>query len=83
MTNSAQKRSYPEGSIIFVDPEVKAAPGDSVIAMVPETLDITFKILSEDAGRMYLRPLNPQYPIIEITGRKEIFGKVIGTFIIE
>ncbi|MCH5571202.1 S24 family peptidase [Pseudomonas syringae pv. syringae] len=83
MTNPGSGRSYPAGCIIFVDPEIESFVGDRVIARVPSTNEITFKILAEDAGRHYLRPINPQYPIIDISEETHICGKVVGAFIPE
>jgi SOS-response transcriptional repressor LexA len=83
MTNPGPGRSYPTGSIIFVDPEAETKTGDRVIAQIPRTNEATFKILVEDAGRQFLRPINPQYPIIEITEETHICGKVVGSFIPE
>jgi SOS-response transcriptional repressor LexA len=80
MTNPGPGRSYPAGCIIFIDPEVEANPGDRVIARVPRTNEVTFKVLVEDAGRQYLRPINPQYPIIDITEETHICGRVVGAF---
>jgi SOS-response transcriptional repressor LexA len=83
MTNPGPGRSYPTGCIIFVDPEAETKTGDRVIARVPRTNEATFKILVEDAGRQFLRPINPQYPIIDITEETHICGKVVGSFIPE
>lgn len=83
MTNLGSGRSYPTGCIIFVDPEAETKTGDRVIARVPRTNETTFKILVADAGRQYLRPINPQYPIIDITEESHIYGKVIGAFLPE
>lgn len=83
MTNPGPGRSYPTGCIIFVDPEAETKTGDRVIARVPRTNEATFKILVEDAGRQFLRPINPQYPIIDITEETHICGKVVGCFIPE
>lgn len=83
MTNPGPGRSYPTGCIIFVDPEAEAKTGDRVIARVPRTNEATFKVLVEDAGRQFLRPINPQYPIIDITEETHICGKVVGSFIPE
>lgn len=83
MTNPGPGRSYPTGCIIFVDPEAEAKTGDRVIARVPRTNEATFKVLVEDAGRQFLKPINPQYPIIEITEETHICGKVVGSFIPE
>ncbi|MDP9533965.1 S24 family peptidase [Pseudomonas protegens] len=83
MTNPGPGRSYPTGCIIFVDPEAETKTGDRVIARLPHTNEATFKILVEDAGRQFLRPINPQYPIIEITEEIHICAKVVGSFIPE
>jgi len=83
MTNPGPGRSYPAGCIIFVDPDVEVRTGDRVIARVPRTNEVTFKVLVEDAGRQFLRPINPQYPIIDITEETHICGKVVGSFIPE
>lgn len=83
MTNPGTGRSYPTGCIIFVDPEAEAKTGDRVIARLPRTNEATFKVLVEDAGKQFLSPINPQYPIIEITEETHICGKVVGAFIPE
>ena len=83
MTNPGPGRSYPTGCIIFVDPEIQANTGDRVVARVPRTNEVTFKVLDSDAGRVYLRPINPQYPIIDITEETQICGKVVGAFVPE
>jgi len=83
MTNPSPGRSYPAGCIIFVDPEAETRTGDRVIARLPRTNEATFKVLVEDAGRQFLKPINPQYPIIDITEETHICGKVVGSFIPE
>lgn len=83
MTNPGPGRSYPTGCIIFVDPEAETKTGDRVIARLPRTNEATFKVFVEDAGRQFLRPINPQYPIINITEETHICGKVVGAFIPE
>lgn len=83
MTNPGPGRSYPAGCIIFVDPECETKTGDRVIARLPRTNEATFKVLVEDAGRQFLKPINPQYPIITITEETHICGKVVGSFIPE
>lgn len=72
-------RTYPPGTIIFVDPEVKADPNKRVIAKNSEG-DVTFKELVKDAGRYYLKPLNPQYETIRVDGEWEIVGVIIGSY---
>jgi len=83
MTNPAPGRSYPAGCIIFVDPDIECRTGDRVIARLSRTDEVTFKVLVEDAGRQYLKPINPQYPVIAITEETHICGKIVGAFTFE
>ncbi len=71
-------KSYPEGTIIFVDPEKIAVPGQRVIAVTHK--GHTFKELAEDEfGQRYLKPLNPSHrPIFEEDIR--ICGVVLGSY---
>ncbi|MEJ2609118.1 MAG: S24 family peptidase [Candidatus Thiodiazotropha sp.] len=75
---SPHGKSYPDGCIIFVDPDQRSGivSGDRVIARLNADNAVTFKVYSEDAGRRFLKPLNSHYPaIIE---EFSILGKVIG-----
>jgi len=74
------QRSYPEGTVIFVDPNKPYENGSRVIAKDPISGEATFKQYIEDAGHRYLKPLNTQYKIIEITGETYICGVVIGSY---
>lgn len=71
-------RSYPEGTIIFVDPLKTAVPGNRVIARTAK--GHTFKELAmNEYGEEYLKPLNPAHqPIFE--ENIEICGVVIGSY---
>lgn len=71
-------KSYPDGSIIYVDPDQVGGvvSGDRVIAKINGEDGVTFKVFIEESGRRFLRPLNPQYPII--TDEFRVIGKVIG-----
>jgi SOS-response transcriptional repressor LexA len=75
-------RSYPEGSIIFVDPEraSEAQNGDRVVAIIEGEI-VSFKQYGEADGQRYLQPINIQYP--SITKPFEIIGLVIGLWIPE
>lgn len=74
-------RSYPDGSIIYVDPDQTGGvtSGDRVIAKLNGDDMVTFKVFIEDAGRRFLKPLNPTYPVI--TDPFRLLGKVVGMFI--
>lgn len=74
------KRSYPEGSLIYVDPE-KRGPvnGDRIIAKLEGSDEVTFKIYKNEDGRQWLMPLNPQHePIRE---EFKVLGTVIGMWV--
>lgn len=69
--------SIPEGMVILVDPEVEPRNGKLVVAKLDNESEATFKKLVIDAGRKFLKPLNPQYPMIPINGNCQIIGVVV------
>ncbi|MDQ2256454.1 LexA family protein [Enterobacter soli] len=69
--------SIPEGAAILVDPEVEPINGKLVVAKLDGDNEATFKKLVLDAGRRFLKPLNPQYPMIEVNGNCRIIGVVV------
>ncbi len=66
--------SFPEGSILVVEPEMEAITGDYVIALNDQN-QTTFKQLVKDGGDLYLKPLNARYPIKPL-GSAKIIGVV-------
>jgi SOS-response transcriptional repressor LexA len=76
MFNPAGPKSYPDGCIIFVAPSRRSPyNGERIIAKLSGNDEVTFKVYTEDAGKAFLKPLNPQFPAIF-----EPF-KVLGTVI--
>ena len=71
---SAVGDSFPEGSIIVIEPEMKPIPGDYVIALNVEN-ETTFKQLIKDGGEFFLKPLNTRYPVKPL-GKAKIIGVV-------
>ena len=74
-------KSYPHGTLIYVDPEQTIYNGCRVVALLKSQQAYTFKRYVEDAGKKYLKPINPTYESILITPDIEIVGVVIGAFI--
>lgn len=75
-------RSYPDGCIIFVDPQKKTpANGARVVAKLAGSQEVTFKTIQVEGGRVWLKPLNPHYP--PIFDEFEVVGTVVGTFMPE
>lgn len=66
--------SFSEGSILVVEPEMEALPGDYVIALNDRN-QTTFKQLVQDGGEFYLRPLNTRYPVRPL-GTAAVIGVV-------
>ncbi len=79
----AGKKSYPSGSIIFVDPDKEYGSGATVIAALPEPGILTFKEYIEDSGRIFLRSIDSQIPTMELPEGAEVFGAIAGTYIEE
>lgn len=66
---------FTEGMILIVEPDSEPRPGNFVIAKNGNN-EATFKQLMRDGGKLYLKPLNPRYPIHEL-GEASIVGVVI------
>jgi len=66
--------SFPEGSIVIVEPEMPPLAGDYVIVL-NDANQTTFKQLVKDGGDLYLKPLNSRYPIKPL-GAAKIIGVV-------
>ena len=77
------KKSYLDGQIIFIDPTAEVKNGSRVISRRLDSTEATFKEYFEDDGKKYLKPINPQYPTVEINNETIIIGVVIGSFVAE
>jgi len=76
MTNMSGP-SFPDGSLIIIDPDKEAASKSLVIACMDDTNEATFKQLIIDQPYSFLKPLNPQYPVLRIDTNIRIVGTVI------
>jgi SOS-response transcriptional repressor LexA len=76
-------KSYPTGTMIFVDPDLPIKAGSRVIAQVGNATQVTFKEYREDGGNSYLIPINPQYPTTTVKDDTVLIGAVIGSFMAE
>lgn len=68
---------FQDGSIVIVEPDEALKHGSYVIAKCNNDTEVTFKQYAVDAGRAYLRPLNTQYPTLEIKEDCRIIGIVV------
>lgn len=74
MTNPHGAPSIPEGSIVIIDPAAEPMPGKIIVVKVRGEDDATLKRLIKDGPHYYLKPLNPAYPIFELTEKHIICG---------
>ena len=81
MENKDAKDSFPDGSLILVNPDRIPELKDYVVAIDETTQDATFKQLIEDCGKKKLKPLNPQFPVMDITETTVIKGVVFRNII--
>ena len=82
MENPGSGRTFPDGCIIIVDPDKAADVGSFVVVRFDDSGgEVTFKQLVEDAGKRYLKPLNPRYPMIPIGDNAMLCGTWVQTII--
>lgn len=74
-------KSFQEGDLIIIDPKINPKNGNFVIALLPKSKEAIFKQYVLDGDKIYLKPLNPQYPIIEINKRTHILGVISNNII--
>lgn len=76
MVSPSGPDSFPEGTIIIIEPELEARTGDFVVVRHPGAGDTetTFKRLVRDGDRFFLQPLNPRYPMMELPKGAAICG---------
>jgi len=77
MTNPRGEPSFPDGTVIVVDPHRPADSGSLVVARLERDQEATFKRLAIDGGQRLLVPLNPQFPAIPIDQDCTMCGVVV------
>lgn len=70
-------RRYAAGSIIFIDPDVTPSDGKAVLARLRGG-EMAFKVFRQEAGRRWLQPLHPAFPVLDVPF--EVLGVCVGTF---
>jgi SOS-response transcriptional repressor LexA len=72
--------SFPDGTIIAVDPRRKPKSGEYAVFRFNNTDEATFKQFIADGPKRVLLPLNPSYPVIELTADAQLVGTVFETY---
>lgn len=70
--------AFPNGSLIFVDPDLEHQVNDFVVGYDTDPTAPTFKKIVKHGTQSYLQALNPQFPAIQINGNFRVIGVVIG-----
>ena len=78
---SGNSKSFHEGDLIIVDPDKTVMHGSYVVAMLPRAKEATFKQYVVDGGVAYLKPLNPQYPMLQINDATHVCGVIVGSLL--
>jgi SOS-response transcriptional repressor LexA len=68
--------SFPDGTLIAVEPKMAARSGDFVVVRFNDTDEATFKQLVIDGPFKFLKPLNPRYNVIPIPNDAQLCGVV-------
>lgn len=75
-TQTLTSHNFIEGDIIIINPNIEPQPGNFVIALLLKENELTFKKYIIDNGIKYLKPLNPQYPLLNINDNVLISGVI-------
>jgi len=74
---SSHGTSFPDGTIIIIDPMRSLSSGDFALFLDSDSEHTLFKQFVIDQSKAYLRSLNPIYPILPATNKYISIGKVI------
>lgn len=66
---------FPDGAILIVEPDENPQPGQFIIVRQNGD-EAVFKQLIQDGDKLYLKPLNPRYPILELNPNSVFCGVV-------
>lgn len=69
--------SFRDGDLVQFDNDHTPTNGKYVIAILPGASEAIFRQYVIDGGIQYLKPLNPQYPLIQIDEKTRICGVMI------
>lgn len=77
VSSLGQGISLSQGSYIVVDPNKEPTHRSIVLATTKSKKEPILRQYIEEGGTIYLKPLNPQYPLIELDRNTKLVGVVI------
>lgn len=75
--NSPVGVSVPDGTEVLVDPGLEAQVGDLTIARRPGIDQAILRQLAAEGSERFLKPLNPTYPVYELSADCLVVGVVV------
>ena len=73
VVGDSMEPEFIEGDIVIVDPEIQVNSGDYVVAKIKNNEggngEATMKKFLVDGDRIYLKPLNKEYKMMDMTGK--------------
>ena len=69
--------NFNQGSYIVVDPNKTPTHGSFVLSVSNNKKEAILRQYIEEGGTTYLKPLNPQYPLIQFERNTKILGVVV------
>lgn len=77
LNDSTMQPRFIEGTLLIINPEYHPENQDFVVAQPYNQKIATFKQFLIDGENHYLKPLNPDFPIIKITPNDRILGTMV------
>lgn len=77
MEDNTMHPCYPEGSILIIEPTIKATDKDFAVVHVEGQQKIQFKQILFDNDDLYLKPLNADFEIKRVEGKYQIIGVLV------
>jgi SOS-response transcriptional repressor LexA len=74
---SGHMTSFREGDIVQVDQAAHPRHNDYVVVVLPDATEATFRQFIVEGGEKYLKPINPQYPLIQVSDDTRFCGVAI------
>ncbi|MDX2165073.1 MAG: S24 family peptidase [Gammaproteobacteria bacterium] len=75
---STHSISFPKHSIVIVDPEKPAEPDSFAIVQDGKSNSAILRQLIFEGNHIYLKPLNPLYPLTKLNKKPVVYGVVCG-----
>lgn len=79
VTPMGQGVSFNQGSYVVIDPDKSPVHGNFVITSTGNKKETVLRQYVEEGSIVYLKPLNPQYPLMQLERGTKIVGVVVAS----